>query len=91
MQATNSSEAMSFWASKAQEYDRLIRNIDSVLPTVNNDGDLGITEHTKKSAIEAFEEARLAAETVLGGYTHAAFNEQTAAQQNGHVPHYARW
>jgi len=90
MQVTNSSEAMSFWAGQAQDFDRLVKKIDAALPPINGDGDLAITEETKDAAIEAFENARLAAETILGGYTHARFAEQEAAQQNG-KPQVARW
>ena len=77
-----SSDAMSFWAGKALEFKALVNDLDSLLPPINGDGDPAISEDSKDAVIEAFQEAQLAAEIVLGGYTRQRFAEQSAAQQH---------
>lgn len=92
------SNAMSFWAGKAAEFKALADELGSLLPPVN-DGEHAVTAETKEDALEAFRQAQLAAETILGGYTRASLagtrsattQPQPQQQSPTNGQHYSRW
>ncbi|GAA2822602.1 hypothetical protein [Saccharopolyspora taberi] len=90
----SSSDAMSFWAQKSIELDTLARDLENLLPPINADGEIPISDDTREEVEEAFARARLAADTILGAYTRRTFAERGAAQNHQNQPangQYARW
>ena len=80
-----STDAVNFWAARAAEFDALLGSLDNeLLPASAKGGELPITDDTRDQVREAFEQARLAADTVLGAYSRMVWIERTGGVQNGY-------
>lgn len=86
---TTASDAMSFWADQSIEFDQLLSKLAELLPDIDTDGSVPLSDASLQQVEEAFANARLAADTILGAYTRHTFKEKAASQQNG--AYQARW
>lgn len=73
---TTTKQAVEFWARKSAEFDILLEGLDHVLPATKHGDEVPFTDDTKDDVVEALEQARLAADTVLGAYTRVLHQEQ---------------
>jgi hypothetical protein len=77
---TTTQQAVEFWAAEAAKVDRLITDLDNLLPATNG-GEVPFTEQTREDVEEALAQARLAADTVLGAYTRVLHQERANPPQ----------
>ena len=77
---TTTEQAVAFWAAEAAKIDQLRADLDSVLPATHH-GEVPFTDDTRGDVEEALEQARLAADTVLGAYTRVLHQERANPPQ----------
>jgi hypothetical protein len=77
---TTTEQAVAFWAAEAAKVDRLITDLDDLMPATHN-GETPFTEQTREDVEGALFQARLAADTVLGAYTRVLHQERANPPQ----------
>lgn len=80
-------QAVEFWAAKAAHFDGLLTDLDKTLPAVHR-GEVPFTADTREDVEAALQQARLAADTVLGAYTRVLHQER--ATPNTQVAPYSQ-
>jgi hypothetical protein len=84
MQLTTTQQAVEFWAAEAAKFDRLITDLDDLMPATHGGG-VPFTDQTREDVEEALIQGRLAADTVLGAYTRVLHQERANPPQPGNA------
>lgn len=91
-QPTTADAAVNFWAARAIQFDQLITDLADLLPDIDADGSVPLSDSSLQEIEQSLANARLAADTIVGAYTRHAHREKAAAQQqNGQQAYSARW